>query len=162
MTSGGRTSWGVAWVLALAGVLTLAVLVALRTPALAPLPPTVDLGPTTIAVLDTIPLAGRTVRAQIDGVVETADPSERRVWLADRGGTLEVALGPGGEALDVGTEQRLVVSGRLRGAGGRRWLHAESWTLVSGRMVAPHTDSVRYGPPPDRSEAPEDRSAGLR
>lgn len=157
-----RPHWGVAWALVAVGLAVVAALAARRLPALAPRPPVVDLGPTTIAVLDTIPLAERTVLAQLDAVVTGVDAGERRVWVEDRGRTLEVELSAPLDTAGLRAERRVLVTGQLRGDGGRRWLDAEAWTLVEGVAVPPAPDSARFGPPPDRSAAAGDRSPPAR
>ncbi len=159
MTEATRASWrwGVAWAVASAGLATAVVLLARTTPPFGP--PGVDLGPTTIAVLDTVSIAGRTVRAQLSGVVESVE-ADGVVWLGARGRSFEVELDAGADTVGISPERRLLVVGRLAGADGRRWLRADAWTLVEGVAVA--ADSVRFAPEDDRSAPPSDRSAGSR
>lgn len=159
MTETGQASWrwGVAWAVASAGLGTAAVLLA-RTSA--PFgTPGLDLGPVPIAVLDTVSITGRTVRAQLDGVVELVD-ADGTVWLGARGRSFPVELDTGADTLGVAPERRLLVAGHLTGTDGRRSLVADAWTLVEGVAVA--ADSVRSAPSVDRSDPPLNRSAGAR
>lgn len=157
--------WGAAWAIANAGLATLLVLLA-RQSAVFGGTPDLDLGPTTIAVLDTVSFAGRTVRAQLDGVVESVEP-DGTVWIAATGRAFEVALDEDAvvDSLGMAPERRLLVVGRLRGADGERWLDAEAWTLVDGAAITP-PDAVegedRFAPTDDRSAARSDRSADPR
>ena len=92
--------------------------------ALAPL----DLGAATPAELDTVAFGGRRVTASLGGyVADLRAPDE--LWLADGGDAFRVVF-PEPHGLDV--EDRVLVVGRLRGRGGRRWLEAEAWTPVVG------------------------------
>lgn len=137
------------------GLLVAAVLLGRDHPAFASRPPVVDLGAATVAMLDSVSFAGRTVRASLDGTVEMSDDATGTVWLAQRGQAFPVVLG---DTAGVVVMDRLLVHGRLRGRGDDRWLDAEAWTRVEGTTAVVPPDSARFGRAPDHSAATSDRS----
>ena len=87
-----------------------------------------DLGAMTPAALDTVAFGGRRLTASLSGyVTDVRAPDE--LWIADAGDAFRVVFP---EAPGLGVEDRVLVVGRLRGRGGRRWLEASAWTPVVG------------------------------
>lgn len=88
----------------------------------------VDLGAMTPAALDTVSFGGRRVTASLGGYVTDVHAPDQ-LWVADAGDAFRVVFP---EPPGLGVEDRVLVVGRLRGRGGKRWLEAESWTPVVG------------------------------
>ncbi len=87
----------------------------------------------TAAVLDTLTVRGRRVRASLEGTVVQVGPGDE-VWL-DAGGDalpLRFDADPG---LEV--EDRVLAVGRLRERRGRRWVAVESWARVETSVRPP-------------------------
>lgn len=95
---------------------------------LSPISPPIKLGAAQPAQLDTIAFQGRRIEASLTGIVVDVAPNGR-VWIGSDAQAFPVAL-PDTVAAEV--EDRLLVTGRLRGQGGQRWLEARSWTYVRG------------------------------
>ncbi len=85
----------------------------------------------TPAVLDTVDVHGRIVEASMDGIVTEID-TRGDVWLATGGDAFALRL-PEGHGLAV--EDHLLVTGRLRARGGRRWLAVTAWTHVVAEVA---------------------------
>ena len=93
----------------------------------------VEVPDATAAVLDTVAVRGRIVRASVDGwVVQVGRDGE--VWVSSGGDAFPVRFPPEAE-LEV--EDRVLVTGRLRARGGRRWLAVTSWARVEPSVPAP-------------------------
>ena len=93
-----------------------------------PTAPPVALGAAHPALLDTLAFRGRRIDASLSGWVSEVD-ADGVVWLGSDALAFPVRLP---DSADVRVEDRLLVTGRLRGRGGRRWLHAKTWTPVLG------------------------------
>lgn len=93
-----------------------------------PTAPPVELGATSPARLDTIAFRGRRIEASLGGWVSEVG-TDGAVWLGSDALAFPVRL-PDSAAVEV--EDRLLVTGRLRGRGGRRWIEAKAWTPVRG------------------------------
>ena len=91
-----------------------------------PLAPPVELGATTPRQLDTLAFRGRRIEASLGGRVFEVAP-DGRVWLGSDAQAFPVSFP---DSVEVDVEDRLLVTGRLRGQGGRRWLEAQAWTHV--------------------------------
>ena len=95
-----------------------------ETPTAAPF----ELGEALPAHLDTLAFRGRRIEASLSGWVSEVE-ANGTVWLGSDALAFPVLLP---ESVAVGVEDRLLVTGRLRGRGGRRWIEAKSWTDVRG------------------------------
>lgn len=130
---------GAAAVLSFAGLAVGGVLLALQSgPYQAPEAAPLLLVDATATALDTVHLGGRTVTATLNGTVVEMD-TDGAVWLDTGEDAVRLALP---EAADLQVEDRLLVVGRLRGRGGRRWVDAEAWSRVASRVT---TEAVRPG-----------------
>ena len=123
----GRT-WA-AWSVALSGLaLAGALLILDQRAGTSPTAPPLELGAASPALLDTLAFRGRRIEASLDGWVAEVAP-DGLVWLGSDALAFPVALP---DTADVAEEDRLLVTGRLRGRGGRRWLDATAWSEVRG------------------------------
>lgn len=88
----------------------------------------VDLGPASVAMLDTVRVDGRVVVASLDGTVQgTSDDGTVFVGTSDR------AFAVRGAAADsLAVEDRVLVVGRVRGGAGGRFLDTEALVHVVG------------------------------
>ena len=94
----------------------------------APTTPPLELGAVTPAQLDTLSFRGRRIEASLSGWVSEVDV-DGQVWLGSDAQAFPVVLP---DTVTVRVEDRLLVTGRLRGRGGRRWIQANAWTPVHG------------------------------
>ena len=85
------------------------------------------------AVLDTLRVQGRIVEASVNGWVVQQDP-DGVVWVSSGGQAFPMRF-PEGVVLEV--EDHVLVTGRLRARGGRRWLAVTSWAHVETEVSAP-------------------------
>lgn len=93
-----------------------------------PSAPPLELGTASPALLDTLAFRGRRIEASLGGWVSEVDP-HGVVWLGSDALAFPVKLP---DSARVAVEDRLLVTGRLRGRGGRRWIEARAWTPVRG------------------------------
>ena len=93
-----------------------------------PTAPILELGAAHPALLDTLDFRGRRIEASLSGWVSDVAP-DGQVWLGSDALAFPVRL-PDTAWVDV--EDRLLVTGRLRGRGGRRWIEARTWIPVRG------------------------------
>lgn len=95
--------------------------------------PRVEVGAASAAGLDTIAVAGREVRASLDGVVAQVDAPDR-LWLVAGGDAFPLRFEvPHGLAV----EDRVLAAGRVRAWRGRRWLAVEAWSHVVAAVEPP-------------------------
>ena len=120
---------GLALLLGLGGLAAAALLIGQeQRSGTAPTSPPVELGAATPRQLDTLAFRGRRIEVSLGGWVSEVAP-DGRVWLGSDAQAFPVSLP---DSVDVAVEDRLLVTGRLRGRGGQRWLEAEHWTHVQG------------------------------
>ena len=119
--------------LAAGGVLLALVLVGQQQGVIGPAQPRVELAGATAAVLDTVTVRGRVVTASVDGVVSQVD-GDGAVWVVSGGDAFPVRFD---DAPGLAVEDRVLVTGRVRARGGRRWLDAQSWARVVTSVAPP-------------------------
>jgi len=95
-----------------------------------PTAPPLELGASHPALLDTLAFRGRRIEASLSGWVSEVDV-DGTVWLGSDALAFPVVFP---DSVDAAVEERWLVSGRLRGRGGHRWIQANGWTRV--RSVA--------------------------
>ncbi|WP_412063312.1 hypothetical protein [Rubrivirga sp. IMCC45206] len=117
----------------LAGLALAIVLLARESGPLAAPDARVMVGDATATLLDTVSIRGRRVEASLDGHVTEIDADET-VWLSVAGDAFPLRFDDG-HGLEV--EDRVLVVGRLRARGGRRWLDVSAWSVVVADVRAP-------------------------
>ncbi|MEO0558219.1 MAG: hypothetical protein AAF170_08555 [Bacteroidota bacterium] len=93
-----------------------------------PTAPPLELGESDPALLDTVAFRGRRIEASLSGWVSEVAP-DGSVWLGSDALAFPVRLP---DSVEVSVEDRWLVTGRLRGRGGHRWIQANTWTHVEG------------------------------
>ena len=135
-------------VLGLGGLVTAAVLLSDDVGPIARADAVTALDGPTAHQLDTLSVRGRRVVASAEGTVEAVGADEVWVTMGDDAFPLRF---PGPHGLDV--EDRVLVVGRLRARGGRRWLAVSDWAVVSSSVAAPGFAPDTLGaagvPPPE-------------
>ncbi|GAB5534667.1 MAG: hypothetical protein Rubg2KO_09160 [Rubricoccaceae bacterium] len=91
-----------------------------------PTAPPLELGASHPALLDTLAFRGRRIEASLSGWVSEVAP-DGSVWLGSDALAFPVVLP---DSVDAAVEDRWLVTGRLRGRGGTRWIQARTWTRV--------------------------------
>ena len=121
--------FGLAILLGLGGLVAAALLIGQeQRTGDAPTSPPTELGAATPRQLDTLAFRGRRIEASLGGWVSEVAP-DGRVWLGSDAQAFPISLP---DTVRVAVEDRLLVTGRLRARGGRRWLEAQEWTHVRG------------------------------
>lgn len=93
----------------------------------------VHLADATATQLDTVAVRGRRIEASLTGIV-VQESMSGTLWLSTGDDAFPVRL-PIRDSVEV--DDRLLVVGRLRARGGRRWLEAESWARQIGSVPPP-------------------------